>query len=58
MHLIASFFFFLENTKKNPCSFETHTIDLFDLVWSSEMKDYYDEGWKQLEDRRPRAVLS
>lgn len=41
--------FFLEKkttkkTKENSYTLKTHTIDLFDLIRSSEMQDYYDGG--------------
>lgn len=55
--------FFLEKkttkkTKENSYTLESQTLDLFDLIRSSEMQDYYDGGKEQLEDNRPGAVLS
>lgn len=58
MHRIASISWGKKKTKQDSYTLETHTIDLFDLIRSSEMQDYYDGGKEQLEDNRPGAVLS
>lgn len=42
----ASIFFWgkKKKTKENSYTLETHTIDLFDLIRSSEMKHYFTMG--------------